>query len=315
MADTHVYPKFSSTLLHPRYWLTWCGIGLFYLAMLLPYPLLLLIGKALGRLSMHFMQDRVNVALRNLELCFPDMSLNERQSWIKKNFASVGMAVVETGMAWFWPDWRIRKWCKVEGYDNMLQARAQGKGVLLIGLHFLTLELGARIFGMKNPGVGVYRPNDNKVIDWLQTWGRLRSNKYMLDRADVKGMVRALKEGEIIWYAPDHDYGRRSSVFAPLFAVEHASTTTGPYILARLAQPEIVPFTPVRNEDGSGYTLYIQPKLDDFPLDDQLKAATYMNQVIEREIMLAPTQYMWLHRRFKTRPKGTPRRYPRTLSE
>lgn len=98
--------------------------------------------------------------------------------------------------------------------------QAQQRGILLIGIHFLTLEMGARMFGMNEPGIGVYRPNDNPVIDWLQTWGRLRSNKDMIDRKDLKGMIRALKKGEVVWYAPDHDYGPTASVFAPLFAVD-----------------------------------------------------------------------------------------------
>ncbi|MBW7982684.1 Kdo(2)-lipid IV(A) acyltransferase [Enterobacillus tribolii] len=309
MADNHVYPEFERAMLRPRYWLTWLGLGVLYAVVLLPYPCLHKLGKGLGRLAMRFMKRRVKIAHRNLELCFPDMPEQERREWVEKNFESVGMGVLETGMAWFWPDWRIERWCRVEGYDNMIAARKDGKGVLLIGLHFLTLELGARIFGMKNPGVGVYRPNDNKVMDWIQTWGRLRSNKYMLDRKDVKGMIRALKQGEIIWYAPDHDYGPKSSVFVPLFAVEQAATTTGTYILARMSKPSIVPFTPVRMADDSGYVLYIQPMLEGFPLDDEVAAAAYMNKVVEKEIMLAPTQYMWLHRRFKTRPEGVPSRY------
>lgn len=93
--------------------------------------------------------------------------------------------------------------------ENMRLARQDGKGVLLIGLHFLTLELGARIFGMQNPGIGVHRPHNNKLMEWVQTRGRLRSNKFMIDRKDIKGMIRNLKQGEILWYAPDHDYSRK----------------------------------------------------------------------------------------------------------
>ncbi|SPX63980.1 Lipid A biosynthesis lauroyl acyltransferase [Leclercia adecarboxylata] len=94
---------------------------------------------------------------------------------------------------------------------------------------------------MQAPGIGVYRPNDNPVIDWLQTWGRMRSNKSMIDRKDLKGMIRALKSGEVIWYAPDHDYGPGASVFVPFFAVDEAATTTGTWTLARLSQAAIVP--------------------------------------------------------------------------
>ncbi|WP_323839960.1 Kdo(2)-lipid IV(A) acyltransferase [Photorhabdus africana] len=302
-------PSFQRSLLHPRYWPTWFGISLLYLLVLLPYPIIYWIGIRLGRFSMRFLKKRAKVAERNLELCFPDMPQEERNALLIKNFESVGMGIFETGMAWFWPDWRIERWFKVTGRENIQKIQTTGQGIIVIGIHFLTLELGARILGLLNPGIGVYRPNDNPVMDWLQTWGRLRSNKYMLDRKDVKGMIGCLKNGEVVWYAPDHDYGPRKSVFAPLFAVEHAATTTGTSILVRLADPAMIPFTPRRLPDGKGYELIIQPAVAGFPKDDEVKAAAFMNRVVEQEILQAPDQYMWLHRRFKTRPKGMPSLY------
>lgn len=297
-------PSFNRSLLHPRYWLTWFGIGLLYLLVLLPYPIIYRLGTGLGRFSMRFLKRRVAITQRNLELCFPEMPRAERDALVAKNFESVGMGLFETGMAWFWPNWRIERWSTVSGLEHVRKAQANQQGVLLIGLHFLTLELGARIFGIHTPGIGVYRPHDNKLIDWLQTRGRMRSNKSMLDRKDVKGMVRALKLGEVIWYAPDHDYGPRSSVFAPFFAVEKAATTKGSYMLVRMGKSAIIPFTPRRLPEGKGYELLIQPAVENFPQDNEFDAAAAMNKVIEKEILLAPDQYMWLHRRFKTRPEG-----------
>ncbi|MGG4662060.1 Kdo(2)-lipid IV(A) acyltransferase [Providencia vermicola] len=302
-------PTFQKHLLHPRYWLTWIGVTVLYLLVLLPYPVIYWMGTRLGLLSKRFLKKRVQIADRNLQLCFPEMSMQDRQHYIDKNFESVGMGLFETGMAWFWPDWRIKRWVKVKGRENMLSAQETGRGIIVLGVHFLTLEIGGRAFGMLNPGIGVYRANDNKLIDWLQTCGRLRSNKYMLDRKDVKGMVRALKDGEILWYAPDHDYGPRNSTFAPLFAVEKAATTNGSQILLRLANPLVVPFVPRRLPNGKGYELIIQPAVDNFPVEDNVATATMMNQVIEKEILRAPEQYMWLHRRFKTRPEGEPSLY------
>ena len=122
-------------------------------------------------------------------------------------------------------------------------------------------------------------------------------------------MIRSLKQGDIIWYAPDHDYGPRASVFVPFFAVDKAATTTGTYLLARMGKPAIIPFTPRRLPGGKGYEMIIHPQVADFPLDDEVVAATYMNKVVENEIRQAPEQYMWLHRRFKTRPQGEPSLY------
>ncbi|VYU63541.1 LpxL/LpxP family Kdo(2)-lipid IV(A) lauroyl/palmitoleoyl acyltransferasee [Metakosakonia massiliensis] len=305
---THL-PKFSAALLHPRYWLTWCGIGLLWLVVQLPYPVIYRLGCGIGRLAMRFMKRRVRIAHRNLELCFPDMPENERQQLVEKNFASVGMGVMETGMAWFWPDKRIARWVDVQGMDNTKMHFAEGKGILLIGVHFLTLELGARVFGMHIPGIGVYRPNDNPLLDWLQTWGRLRSNKTMIDRKDLKGMVRALKNGDVVWYAPDHDYGPRASVFVPFFAVEQTATTSGTWMLARMSKACLVPFVPRRKPDGKGYELIMLEGETSPPLESAEETAAWMNKVVERCILMAPEQYMWLHRRFKTRPQGVPSRY------
>ncbi|KNC88558.1 Kdo(2)-lipid IV(A) acyltransferase [Trabulsiella odontotermitis] len=305
---THL-PKFSAALLHPRYWLTWLGIGALWLMVQLPYPVIYRIGTSMGRLSMRLMKRRAHIAYRNLELCFPEMSEAERHRLVVKNFESVGMGLMETGMAWFWSDRRIAHWTTVTGFEPLRELEAQKKGILLIGVHFLTLEMGARMFGLNWPGIGVYRPNDNPVLDLLQTWGRLRSNKDMLDRKDLKGMVRALKNGDVVWYAPDHDYGPRSSVFVPFFAVDQAATTTGTWMLAKMSKACVVPFVPRRREDGKGYELIMLPPECSPPLDDAETTAAWMNRVVEQCILMAPEQYMWLHRRFKTRPEGVPSRY------
>lgn len=302
-------PKFTAALLHPRYWLLWLAVGLLWLVVQLPYPVLYRLGHAMGRLAMRLMKRRAKIAYRNLELCFPEMSEAERQQLAVKNFESVGMGVIETGIAWFWPTARINRWMDASGLEHIRAVQDSGRGVLLIGIHFLTLEMGARMFGIHNPGIGVYRPNDNPVIDLLQTWGRMRSNKDMIDRKDLKGMVRALKNGEIIWYAPDHDYGPRASVFAPLFAVKDAATTSGTWMLAKMSKACIVPFVPRRKPDGKGYELIILPPECTPPLNDAETTATWMNKVIEQCIMMAPEQYMWLHRRFKTHPEGMPSLY------
>lgn len=306
---THL-PKFSSALLHPRYWLSWFGIGMLWLIVQLPYPLIWRLGCALGCLSQYVLKGRVGIAARNLALCFPEKSEQERRVLLKKNFESVGMGLMETGMAWFWSDARIERWSIATGVDQIRHVQQQQRGVLLIGIHFLTLEMGARLFGLyASPGIGVYRPNDNPVIDLIQVWGRMRSNKDMLDRKDLKGMIRALKGGEVIWYAPDHDYGRKGSVFVPLFNVDDVATTSGTYTLARMSKACIVPFVPRRKPDGKGYELIILDAECTPPLDDAESTAAWMNKVIEKCIMMAPEQYMWLHRRFKTRPEGVPSRY------
>ena len=190
----------------------------------------------------------------------------------------------------------------MEGIEHLKNV-PENSGILFVGVHFLTLELGARIVGLHHQGVGVYRPNDNPLLDWIQFRGRIRSNKAMLNRSDLRGMIKALKAGETIWYAPDHDYGRKNSVFVPFFAVKEACSTAGTRMLLKSApQTKIVPFSPIRNEDFSGYTVKIGSAVDFSDCEDDVQTATKMNKVVEGEILNAIEQYMWLHRRFKTRP-------------
>ena len=207
-------------------------------------------------------------------------------------------------------DARVSRHVTIKGMEHMEQLEREGKGALMVAVHSMNLELGARAFGIKKTGMGVYRPNNNPCFDYFQYQGRSRSNRTLIDRKDVKGMLRALKTGERVWYAPDHDYGLRRSTFAPLFAVEQACTTTGTSLLVDASHCAVVPFTMVRDDDKVGhYTLTICQPVEGFPHKDPEAAAVFINKIVEQSIMAAPSQYMWLHRRFKNRPEGQPSLY------
>lgn len=303
-------PRFIKSLLHPRYWPVLMLMGVMYLLSWLPYFIQFRLGQGVGRLAMKVMSSRRETIKQNIELCFPSLPVDEQQQLISQNMDNTGLALFETAMAWFWPDIRVERHVEVEGLEHVEQIQQQGKGILLIAVHSLNLELGARAFGLKKPGVGVYRPNNNPCFDYFQFKGRVRSNKYMLDRKNVKGMLKGLKDGEILWYAPDQDYGRgRNSTFAPLFAVKDACTTTGTSLLIDASGAVPLPFAMIRNSNSGKYTLKIFPPLTDFPHKKPHDAAVYINKAIEHSIMAAPSQYMWLHRRFKTRPEGEPNLY------
>lgn len=301
--------SFKLAFLHPRHWVTWAGLGLLWLLVQLPYPILSRLGAGLGRQSRRFLKRRERIARRNLELCFPLMNDDLRETLIEKNFMSLGMGLIETGMAWFWSDKRVRRWFDVEGYQHLQAAQASQRGVMVVGVHFMSLELGGRVMGLCQPMMATYRPHNNIVMEWVQTRGRMRSNKSMIDRRNLRGLVNALKQGEAVWFAPDQDYGRKGSIFAPFFSVKNAATTNGTFVLSRLSGAKMLTVTMVRKEDGSGYSLHIGCALNDYPVEDEFAAASYMNKVIEREILRAPEQYLWIHRRFKTRPVGEPSLY------
>lgn len=295
-------PKFQLRFLLPKYWFTWLSIGFLYLISWLPYRWQLAMGRILGRTMYAISPRRKDIARRNLELCFPDMPTAEREALLNKNVDNTGIAFFETGMAWWWPDWRIRRKLHVHGVEHLHAAQREGRGVLLLLCHFLSLEVHARLHGFVKPAVGLYRPHNNPVMEYLQTLGRGRSNKYMIQRRDVKSMLQALDDGDIAGYLPDHDYGRRRTIFAPLFAVEQASTTTGTLLFASNANCAVLPSTCFRRDDGSGYDLTYYPEFEHFPTGDELADVTRVNKMVEFAIQQRPDQYMWIHRRFKTRP-------------
>ncbi|WP_312240777.1 kdo(2)-lipid IV(A) palmitoleoyltransferase [Pantoea sp.] len=296
--------QFCSSLLHPRYWFTWFGLGVLWLLVQLPYPALIRLGAMAGKYSRRFLKRRENITRRNMDLCFPHLSESEKERMVAENFASLGMALAETGIAWFWSDSRVKRLFQVKGIANLQLAQNSKRGVMVIGVHFMSLELGGRITGLCQPMMAMYRPHNNRAMEWAQTKGRMRSNKAMIDRKDLRGMVQALKQGEAVWFAPDQDYGPKGSVFAPLFAVDKVATTNGTFVLSKLAKPAMLTIVLIRNRNKDGYQLIIEPELEGYPYDDESAAAAYMNKVIETEILRAPEQYLWLHRRFKTRPPG-----------
>lgn len=301
-------PRLTAALFHPRYWPQWFGQAVLWLVVQLPYPVLMYLGAGLGWLSMKLLPRRVRIARTNLQLAFPDWDDATREACLKENFANVGRAIFETGIAWFWPDWRVRKIMHVTGAEHVEQAVANKHGMLLLSAHFMTLELNARMFGLLRPGVGVYRPNTNPVLEYAQYHGRCKSNKYLVDRADVKGMIKALRQGEALWYAPDHDYGPHASVFVPFLGVSDAATITGTATLARVKNTVVLPCYNIRLPQG-GYELIIEPPLQNYPVGDDVADATRSNQVLEQAVRKAPEQYMWLHRRFKSRPNAKKFRY------
>ncbi|EOD2820856.1 LpxL/LpxP family Kdo(2)-lipid IV(A) lauroyl/palmitoleoyl acyltransferase [Providencia stuartii] len=300
---------FSLKLLHPKYTTTWLGIVILFLLVQLPYKWLVRLGAFLGVNSKYFIKRRVSIIKRNLELCFPNKNRKEIDDLVIENLRSLGIALFETGIAWFWSDKRIKKLFQVKGISNYQEAIAKNKGVIIVGVHFMSLELGGRIMGLCFPVNAMYRPHNNKAMEYIQTKGRCRSGKGMIDRKNLRFMVQELKSGKAIWFAPDQDFGRKGTVFAPFFSVKNTSTSKGTSTLAQLSHSPTLTVTLLRNRNGISYDLVLGKEIVNYPTSDTLHDAATINSVLEKEIMKAPEQYLWAHRRFKTRPDGEPSLY------
>lgn len=304
-------PKVTMAMLHPRYWLQWLASFVLRLIVLLPYPVFMTLGRILGYLAMAVLPRRRHISEQNFRLAFPEMKDEEIRSLTKEHFANCGMGIFETAMAWYWPEWRLKRLVHIDP-EQMKKAKElaeSGKGIVVLTCHFVTLELMARIYGTNiKKGVGVYRPNDNPVIEYLQVVGRTRSNLYLVDRKEPRPIVKALMKGLPIWYAPDQDYGKRlPHVFAPFFGVKDAATVTGTAGFAKIRNTVVQPSYSIRLPGFKGYRLVVEDILENFPVGDDLQDAVTCNRVVENMIKEALPQYMWLHRRFKTTPDGSDR--------
>jgi KDO2-lipid IV(A) lauroyltransferase len=264
------------------------------------------LGKLIGLALLKLPTNRKHIAKRNIELCFPELNSDKQAALLRDNFISMGIAIMELGMAWWWSKRRFSKLVQFEGLDNL--SHFNGQGVILLSIHHTTLEVGAAAIAMVSERDGMYRAHGNPVYDYMQIKGRLHKSSEesrLFERRDVRGTMKALKAGRTVWYAPDQDYGIKQGVFAPFFGIQAATV----YATARLAEKtgaRVVPFTHIRLPGNQGYKVCVHPALENFPTGDDIADATRINGLVEQFIRQQPDQYLWAHRRFKTRPAGEP---------
>ncbi|HHH36763.1 MAG TPA: LpxL/LpxP family Kdo(2)-lipid IV(A) lauroyl/palmitoleoyl acyltransferase [Gammaproteobacteria bacterium] len=297
-------------LYHPRLWPTWGGVFLLRLFALLPYGLILRLGPWLGRLYARVLPKRRLIAKTNIDLCFPDKSPEWREQLLRDSFDSLGITLLEAPLAWWAPTRRMSRLAHIQGLENLRQALARGKGVLLLSAHLNSPEFGGRLLVHEQPFAAMYRPSNNPVIDRMISKARLKWLPAIIPRHNARGAVRALKQGQAVWYAVDQNAGRRESVFADFFGIP-ASTNPATARLARLSGAVVVPFRAVRRKDGKGHDLYLEAPWENFPSGDLVADTQRVNDLVERWVRETPEQYMWIHRRFRTRPqRSDPRIYP-----
>jgi KDO2-lipid IV(A) lauroyltransferase len=302
-------PSLTLRLLAPRQWAAWIGVGFIWLIAHLPFRLLMRLGRLSGRLALHLNPERRRIAATNIALCFPELPPAEQTALVRANLCDVGMMLAEFALGWMGSDRAIANVpVTVDGLEHLEAARAAGRGVLLVGGHFSHLELSARLVSSRIRIAGMYRRMDSEVFEFAVLRSRLHYAEAMFDKDDIRGTVRYLKKGGTLWYAPDQDMRSKDNVFVPFFGVR-AATITATHHLARLSGALVIPFYHRRLPDDTGYAMRLGAPLTDFPSDDAELDTARVNAQIERMAREAPEQYLWVHKRFKTRPPGEPKIY------
>ena len=288
--------------------LTRAILAVVWLLRLLPMALLVPLGRGLGFLLYLLGRERREVALTNIQLCFPKWPEHERRRLVQAHFQSFGRSLLEHGILWWSSRERVQRLVRIEGLENW-QA-VDNRPVILFAPHFIGLDMGGIRIGAEYRAVSVYSRQKDAVFDEVLYHGRTRfvMPELYSRQEGVRSVIKALRRGLPFYYLPDMDFGERDSIFVPFFGVP-AATITGLSRIAKLADAVVVPAVTRQLPGTRGYVLAFYPAWLDFPTGNLEADTRRMNAFIEDRVLEMPEQYYWLHKRFKTRPPGEPRFY------
>lgn len=285
------------------------ALVILWLLHFLPLPVLAAIARGMGALLFKLARSRRRVGLRNLELCFPQMPAAEREALLRAHFGWLTQSLLDRAVLWWASHERIKRLIQVEGDIDLAEREMQtsGRPTMWLCPHFVGLDVAgaAILLCQKRPGASIYQTQSNPLMDKLMKRGRLRfGNAEIFPRSDsVKPLLRAIKDGRGFFNLPDMDFGAKDAAFVPFFGVP-AATLLAPSRMARMMNMVVQPVIAELLPGGRGWRVRFMAPLENFPTKDAESDTARMNRFIEGEILKQPAQYLWVHKRFKTRPEG-----------
>ncbi|MDA8098372.1 MAG: lysophospholipid acyltransferase family protein [Nitrospiraceae bacterium] len=296
------------SLLRPRSWPTLAGILLMRLISLLPFRLIWLFGLGAGFLISLFPSRLKRIARKNIDLCFPQLSESDRRRLVNRHFGQLGVMVMSYGIAWWSSKKRLSRLVRLRDRHHYDDAVRSGKRIILFAPHFLALDLSGLRLSTERPMITMYRESRDKVLDRMLR-KRARFGGVLFERkSNLRSLIRLIREGRPFYYLPDQDPGGAESVFVPFFGVPTATVTA----FARIAELTDAVVIPCYNRilpAGQGFEVRFEAPFEHFPSGDPAGDARRMNEAIEGVVREQPEQYLWVYRRFKTRPLGSPSVY------
>lgn len=286
-----------------KYWLIHVALKIVAWVARLPAGSRIKVGNGIGWLLVNISKRRKRIASINIDKCFPELDQNQKKNLLKENMRATGRGIVEIASCWFSSLEMQKEQSTLIGKENLEAALAKGKGVILLSFHLTTLEVGGCLLGKHFDFLAMYKPDRNLLVNKVMRDGRLNHLHGLIDRNDLRGTIRALKNNQIIWYATDQNYGGKSCVFVPFFGIDTA-TITSTTKLCKLTGASVVPFTQKRNDQADSYELEIYPAFENFPGESESSDAARINRFLESYLRQNPADYMWLHQRFRNRPPG-----------
>jgi len=291
----------NTNFIHPKYFPTWILILLMRAGVLIPFRLQVFFGKIIGKLIYPFMTELRKTAYSNISNCFPEKKQSQVTILVKQHFEAIGISLFETANAYYASDKKIEKMLIINNEQFFTEALKKEGGIILLCSHFMPLMLGSRALLIKHTIANIYRPQNNQLFDQVMVRGYVKNGAVMIKNTDTRSIMKAIRNSLPIWYAPDQDLGKNNSIFAPLFGIQTA-TASATSRLAKNNNTRVIPYSFIRVKDG--YEMSFDKPLKNYPSGDATKDASKTNQILEKQILKNPEQYLWIHRRFKTRPEG-----------
>jgi lauroyl-KDO2-lipid IV(A) myristoyltransferase len=300
--------RFRLQLLHPRYWLTWLGLGVFFIAAFLPMSAHDWLGARLGNLAARKNKKRFNIVKTNLSLCFPEKKHDEIEQMVMQHFQSQFRSLLHYSILWWRPEFMVRNIIHKTGFDQIEHYLEKGKNIIILLTHNVGLDFAGTSISMDYSSCSPYKVVRNPVIDWKIANGRLRfgrnNDSFLFTREDgLRPLIRETRAGKILIYLADEDLGAGNSIFAPFFGVQKASIP----VLGRLAKScnaVVLPCVSCYEETKQCYSIKLLPAIESIPSGDDEQDTVSMNKAMEQAIRLCPIQYLWTLRYFQTRPAG-----------
>ncbi|MFH0934383.1 MAG: lipid A biosynthesis acyltransferase [Pseudomonadota bacterium] len=284
------------------------GIFIVWLLHFLPLAVLAVFGNGLGLLLYLFAAERRNVADVNLSLCFPEMGEEERRRLLRRHFQAIARSIIERGILWWASGERIKKLVRIEGEEHF--RAALGKPVIILSAHFAAFEVGGYWMTLHADAVDVYTKQKNPHVNafLLKNRGRFGNQLLYSRQEGMRPVIKAVREGRPLYYLMDQDVKLRDGMFVPFFGVQAATVTSLPR-LVEITGAKIVPCITRVLPGGAGYVTTFYPAWENYPSGDVAADTRRVNEFIEQRVLEMPEQYFWLHKRFKTRPKGEKKFY------
>lgn len=288
--------------LHPKYWPTWFGLFLLRFISSLPWRMVAFISDMVGSITYVLYKSRRLIAQRNIRACFPDYSEEQVSQTVKRSFQLGAQALFFTGVAW---------WASRKRYQSLVQFDAQAldqyrqneQNLIILIPHFVGLELAGMSMAIDREIISMFQYAKNELMHHFVVTKRTRFGGYLVERKEpLRKLLKMLRKGLPFYYLPDQDAGRKGR-FVPFFGIS-ASSYDMLGKMAKMSHALVLPCSAEILEKGQGLRVTLHPPLENFPSGDDDQDTARQNMAMEELIRQMPEQYLWGHKRFKSRPEG-----------